>query len=47
MRLATGGADGDYNFVTIALLHRNGSNITITPQSDGRKPRLKKVVVFG
>nr|DAM99439.1 MAG TPA: Baseplate structural protein [Bacteriophage sp.] len=43
----TGGADGDYNFVTIALLHRNGSNITITPQSDGRKPRLKKVVVFG
>lgn len=43
----TGGADGDYNFVTIALLHRNGSNITITPQSDGRKPRIKKVVVFG
>lgn len=43
----TGGSNGDYNYVTLALLHRNGNNITITPQSDGRKPRLKKVVVFG
>lgn len=43
----TGGTAGDYNYVTLALLHRNGNNITITPQSDGRKPRLKKVVVFG
>ena len=43
----TGGTNGDYNFVTLALLHRNANNITITPQSDGRKPRLKKVVVFG
>ena len=43
----TGGSAGDYNYVTLALLHRNGNNITITPQSDGRKPRLKKVVVFG
>lgn len=43
----TGGTSGDYNYVTLALLHRNGNNITITPQSDGRKPRLKKVVVFG
>ena len=43
----TGGASGDYNYVTLALLHRNGNNITITPQSDGRKPRIKKVVVFG
>ena len=43
----TGGTGGDYNYVTLALLHRNGNNITITPQSDGRKPRLKKVVVFG
>ena len=43
----TGGSAGDYNFVTLALLHRNGNNITITPQSDGRKPRIKKVVVFG
>ena len=43
----TGGTAGDYNYVTLALLHRNGNNITITPQSDGRKPRIKKVVVFG
>ena len=43
----TGGSAGDYNYVTLALLHRNGNNITITPQSDGRKPRIKKVVVFG
>ena len=43
----TGGASGDYNYVTLALLHRNGNNITITPQSDGRKPTIKKVVVFG
>ena len=43
----TGGTGGDYNYVTLALLHRNGNNITITPQSDGRNPRLKKVVVFG
>lgn len=43
----TGGTSGDYNYVTLALLHRNGNNITITPQSDGRKPRIKKVVVFG
>lgn len=43
----TGGTAGDYNFNTLALLSRNGTNITITPQSDGRKPRLKKVVVFG
>lgn len=43
----TGGTGGDYNYVTLALLHRNGNNITITPQSDGRKPRIKKVVVFG
>lgn len=43
----TGGTAGDYNYVTLALLHRNGNNITITPQSDGRRPRIKKVVVFG
>ena len=43
----TGGTAGDYNYVTLALLHRDGNNITITPQSDGRKPRIKKVVVFG
>lgn len=43
----TGGTGGDYNYVTLALLHRNGNDITITPQSDGRNPRLKKVVVFG
>lgn len=43
----TGGTAGDYNYVTLALLHRNGNNITITPQSDGRKPRIQKVVVFG
>ena len=43
----TGGTGGDYNYVTLALLHRNGNSITITPQSDGRKPRIKKVVVFG
>ena len=43
----TGGTSGDYNYVTLALLHRNGNSITITPQSDGRKPRIKKVVVFG
>ena len=43
----TGGTAGDYNFNTLALLNRNGTNITITPLNDGRKPRLKKVVVFG
>ena len=43
----TGGSAGDYNYVTMALLQRNGNHITITPQDDGRKPRLKKVVVFG
>ena len=43
----TGGSAGDYNYVTLALLHRNGNNITITPQNDGNKPRIKKVVVFG
>lgn len=43
----TGGTAGDYNFNTLALLSRNGTNITITPQSDGRKPRIKKVIVFG
>ena len=43
----TGGTSGDYNFNTLALLSRNGTNITITPLNDGRKPRLKKVVVVG
>ena len=43
----TGGTAGDYNFNTLALLSRNGTNITITPLNDGRKPRIKKVVVFG
>ena len=38
---------GSYSFVNIALLHRNGNNITIIPQSNGTAPRLKKVVVFG
>lgn len=43
----TGGTAGDYNFNTLALLSRNGTNITITPLNDGRKPRIQKVVVFG
>ena len=43
----TGGTAGDYNFNTLALLNRNGTNITITPLNDGRKPTIKKVVVFG